>query len=248
VADISIVVPTRNEGVNVRILVAQLLPELADGRRSWELIFVDDSDGASPQIIGDLCRTWPQVRLLHRSPRRRHGGLAAADATGMGAAHGRTVVVMHGDLQHPPALAVELAELVLRGHYEVAIASRYVRGASSEGQPSWRRFAARVGVALAHIAVPRTRGIRDPLSGFFAIAGATVRGLRLRARGSSILMDLLARRRADRVVELPFQVARRSAGASKARAGDLRLFLSNLGRMAAAEIREDLPSLGWVAG
>ncbi|HXZ98800.1 MAG TPA: glycosyltransferase [Candidatus Binatia bacterium] len=231
--DVSVLVPTRNEGVNVRILTQRLCHQMSSGDRSWELVFLDDSDDTTPVTIADVARSHPEVRVLHREPGGRSGGLSGAVVAGFAVARGRVIVVMDGDLQHPPEVARELATLVLTDHCDIAIASRYVSGASPAGLDSrWRRLASRVCTALTHAVVPQTRAVRDPMSGFFAVSADTLRGHRLRPHGFKILMEVLARNRPARVAELPYRLARRGAGSSKAGPSEGLRFLRHLTRVA----------------
>src|ERR1700689_1486482 len=71
---VSIIIPTLNERDNVREIVSRLDKALAD--EAWEVVFVDDDSGDGPlEVLGDLSRSDPRVRYLHRIGRR---GLASA--------------------------------------------------------------------------------------------------------------------------------------------------------------------------
>jgi glycosyltransferase involved in cell wall biosynthesis len=231
--DVSVLVPTRNENGNVPVLAERLAQAMSGTERSWELLFVDDSDDATPHTVAALSSRYPQISLLHRPPRERVGGLSGAVVAGFGAARGRAIVVMDGDLQHPPDMARELATPVLSGKCDVAIASRYVAGASAAGIDGGRRhLVSRASSAVVHAVVPRTRGVRDPMSGFFAVSPDTVADARLRPHGFKILMEVLARGRSERVVEVPFRFDRRADGESKAGAKEGIRFLRHLARLA----------------
>jgi glycosyltransferase involved in cell wall biosynthesis len=225
-------VPTRNEDENVALLVRQLSEALADLGRTWELLFLDDSDDATPDTIRDLKSSNPHISLLHREPGQRGGGLGSAVVAGIGAASGQVMVVMDGDLQHPPQMVRELSTAVLSGKYEIAIASRYVSGASNAGLDGVkRRIASRLSVALAHLLVPKTRGVRDPMSGFFAVSRESLAGTQLRPHGFKILMEVLARAGESRVAEMPFQMNARGEGDSKAGWREGTRFLRHTGRL-----------------
>jgi glycosyltransferase involved in cell wall biosynthesis len=232
--DISIIVPTRNEGTNVRPLTDRVIESMAEVERSWELIFVDDSDEADPTpgIIEKLSEQHSEVKLIHRPPKRRRGGLAGAVTTGFNAARGRALVVMDGDLQHPPDMAKDLATAVLSGRYDVAVGSRYVPGASAEGLDNrWRRICSKACIGLVRVLVPRSRQVRDPMSGFFAVSATTLRGARLRPNGFKILLEILARTPVGEVAEVPFRMQPREGGESKAGLKEGIRFLQHLSRL-----------------
>src|SRR5260370_5238526 len=103
--DLSIVVPTRNERENIWPLVESLHTALRGLR--VEVIFVDDSDDDTPDVIEDAARTMSsalfQIQLEHRlAGEARAGGLATAVVAGLNRAQADYVAVLDADLQHPP--------------------------------------------------------------------------------------------------------------------------------------------------
>lgn len=73
-ADLAVVIPTFNERENIRPLLARLEAAL-DGIR-WEAIFVDDdSPDGTADLVRQLARENPRVRVVHRVGRR---GLTSA--------------------------------------------------------------------------------------------------------------------------------------------------------------------------
>ena len=94
---IAVIVPTFNERGNPGPLVDQVTAAL-DGA-SFRIVFADDSTDETTGEIEDLARANPAVSLNH-SPTRR--GLARAVVDALDGLSEDTVVVMDGDLQHPP--------------------------------------------------------------------------------------------------------------------------------------------------
>lgn len=214
--DTTIVVPTYNEGGNVAVLVRRLAAALERPEHS-EVLFVDDSTDDTPQRIEALCRDAAMpVRLLHRPAGERVGGLAGAVAAGVAASDADYVVVMDGDLQHPPELVPELRRAA--GGVDLAVASRYVGGGDAGGLAgTWRRSVSGLSTLLARSCFPRRVGkvCTDPMTGFFCFRRDAVDLDRLRPRGFKILLEVLARHDL-RVVELPFAFGDRHDGESKA--------------------------------
>jgi glycosyltransferase involved in cell wall biosynthesis len=99
--DVSIVVPLRDEEANVDPLLEELLPVLAQGPSSCEVIVVDD--GSTDATFARLA-TWhqrePRLHVLRFS---RNFGQSAAFTAGFTAARGRVIVTFDGDLQNDPA-------------------------------------------------------------------------------------------------------------------------------------------------
>src|SRR5689334_18023718 len=100
---LSIVVPTYNEAPNVTELVRRVvaaLERVPDGIEA-EIVFVDDSTDATPDVIRAVAVDAPlPVRLIHRE--KASGGLGGAVLEGLAAAEADACLVMDGDLQHPP--------------------------------------------------------------------------------------------------------------------------------------------------
>src|SRR5712692_6561989 len=103
--ELSVVVPTRNEHANIWPLLESLQNALYSLR--VEVIFVDDSDDDTPEVIKDAARTMSssgfQIHLEHRlAGAARAGGLATAVVHGMNRAQAEYIAVIDADLQHPP--------------------------------------------------------------------------------------------------------------------------------------------------
>ncbi|TFV52874.1 GtrA family protein [Blastococcus sp. TF02A_35] len=214
--DLTVVVPTFNEEGNVAELLRRL-GEALPGRHDVEVLFVDDStDGTADAVrLAALSSALP-VRLLHRAPDERQGGLAGAVAAGIAAARGEHVVVMDGDLQHPPELVPLLRER--SEGVDLVVASRYCGAGDASGlSSSWRRAVSSGSTLLARSCFPRRVGrvCTDPMTGFFCVRRDAVQLDRLRPRGFKILLEILARHDL-RVREVPFLFGERHDGASKA--------------------------------
>jgi dolichol-phosphate mannosyltransferase len=212
---VSVIVPTRNERDNV-CEVAERISLALNHVNDWELIFVDDSDDDTPARIRSIRDDLP-IHLMHRPPGERAGGLGGAVVAGFSQAAGNILAVMDSDLQHPPELVATLAAAVRLGMADIVVASRFVPGASASGLAGWsRHLVAYVSRQAAHFAVPRSRGVRDPLSGFFALRADVVSGRQIHSDGFKVLLDILAQGAWTTALEIPFVMECRNAGSSKA--------------------------------
>ena len=216
---LSIVVPTFNEAPNIAELVERVTAAVAripsDGFEA-EVIFVDDSTDDTPAVIAQVAASAAlPVRLIHR--RRRTGGLGGAVMEGFAAARSDALLVMDGDLQHPPEKIPALYERFRRGDVDVVVASRYAGDGTSKGlADSTRVLVSKTSTVLTKAMFPiRLRDVSDPMTGFFLIDRQAVDAAALRPRGFKILLEILARG-TMRVAEVPFDFADRHAGASKA--------------------------------
>jgi glycosyltransferase involved in cell wall biosynthesis len=151
---ISIVVPTHNETLNVPVLherIAAVFQGLSG--YDFELIFSDDSTDHTPEVVRELHRADPRVKLVRLS---RRYGQSIAIAAGIDHAGGNAVIMMDADLQDPPELIPKLIERWLEG-YEVV----YVKRASVSNSLSYKVFAFlfyRMLKSLASIEIPVDAG------------------------------------------------------------------------------------------
>jgi glycosyltransferase involved in cell wall biosynthesis len=101
----SVVIPIKDERDNLGPLTERLLKVLdarVESRTApYEVLFIDDgsTDGSS-ELLDELARTYPAVRVLHFD--RNYGQSAALDA-GFKHSTGALVITLDGDLQNDPA-------------------------------------------------------------------------------------------------------------------------------------------------
>ncbi|MDT0566389.1 glycosyltransferase family 2 protein [Streptomyces sp. DSM 3412] len=225
---VTIVVPTFNESANVRELLHQIT-ETVPGRLPCEVVFVDDSTDDTPEVINEAAQDCPfPVTVLHRD--EPVGGLGGAVVEGIKAATSDWVVVMDGDLQHPPSLVPDLVATGERSSAGLVVASRYIKGGSRAGLAgSYRVAVSRGATWLTKSLFPRRlHGISDPMSGFFAIRRSAVTADVLQPLGYKILLELAVRSRPRQVTEVPFVFQDRYAGESKSTAQEGFRFLRHL--------------------
>jgi dolichol-phosphate mannosyltransferase len=228
-ADLTVVVPTRNEAGNISRLVDRLDAALAG--QAAEIVFVDDSDDETPQRVLEVADgAGHRVRLIHRLPDERAGGLGSAVLAGFEAADTRWAVVMDGDLQHPPELVPELVRTGCEQGSDVVVASRYRGTGDSSGLSGAVRHAvSRSSTTLTKALFPRRmHACTDPMSGMFAVRLDSVDRATLRPNGFKILMEILARSPKLRVSEVPFAFGERHSGESKASLREGVLFARRL--------------------
>ncbi|MFB7882587.1 glycosyltransferase [Microbacterium sp. NPDC056057] len=224
---LSIVVPTYNEAPNIAELVRRITAAVQN-RLDAEIIFVDDSTDATPDVIREVAASASlPVRLIHRN--RPVGGLGGAVMEGFAAAEANACLVMDADLQHPPEEIPELWHRYSRGDVDVVIASRYAGGGTAGGLADRTRvMVSKASTAVTRAMFPiRLKDVSDPMTGFFLVDRRTIDAEQLRPRGFKILLEILARR-PMRVAEIPFDFADRHAGESKASVRQGLHFLTQL--------------------
>jgi dolichol-phosphate mannosyltransferase len=229
---LTVVVPTRNEEENVGPLLAELGPLLTG--LGAEILVVDDSDDDTPVVLAReaaTCRV--PVRLLHREPGRRRGGLSSAVVAGARLAAGEWVLVMDADLQHPPADAARLARTAIWHDADIVIGTRYAGAGSGEGLDGrGRSMVSTVAGRVSRLVFPRRLAtVTDPMSGLFAFRRDAIDLDRLKATGFKLLLEILVRHPQARVAEVSYTFAPRTAGRSKADLKQGLTFVRHLSRL-----------------
>lgn len=211
--ELAIILPTLNERGNLAPLVERI--EKAVGSSGWEVLVVDDNsaDGTADEARS-LALSDSRIRVIQRIGRR---GLASAAIEGFCATAAPYVAVMDADHQHDPALLPIMLKCLKAGEAEVAVASRFTKGASTNdwAEPEREKLS---GMANAMARRLTRVDLSDPMSGYFMLPSATARALvpRLSGIGFKILLDLLATADAPLTVrEIPLNFAARRAGESK---------------------------------
>jgi dolichol-phosphate mannosyltransferase len=226
---VSVIVPTRNEAGNIEMLLTYL--KNAFGNESIEVIFVDDSTDETPQVVEAAVKHFPalNVRLIHRLPEQRIGGLGGAVVAGLNAAQSEYACVMDGDLQHPPELVPVLLKTAIEKQADMVVATRRSEDSQVTGLNTARNLISKGLDLVARIFFPRQlRGVSDPLTGFFLVRVKALNLETLHPKGFKILMEILVRNPDLRKAEVPFHFGQRFAGQSKASVSEAWKYLTLL--------------------
>ncbi len=219
---LSLIVPTRNERGNLPIL-AEMVHRSLDSQ-DYELIIVDDdSPDGTGELAEELSNKYP-IRVLHRKNER---GLASAVIHGIKFTDSDQIIVMDGDLQHPPELLPDLLKR-LETH-DMVIASRHCEGGGIQGWTLKRKLISLVAILLA---LPLAPKVKDRTSGYFGFRrDILISPANLNGKGFKIMLEVLVRGRANRVTEVPFTFVNRRYGESKFSLEQIRDYLLQLGAL-----------------
>jgi dolichol-phosphate mannosyltransferase len=221
--ELSVIVPTFNERENIGPLIERVEEALRDVR--FELIVVDDGspDGTAEAAV-KVGGRYGNVRVLRRPGKL---GLSSAVMDGASLAKADVLAVLDADLQHPPELLPAMLAKVREG-YDLVVASRLVEGGGVEGWSLWRRLVSKAAGALAKLALPRARALRDVMSGYFMLKREVLEGVELKPRGFKVLLELIVKGRWSRAVEVPYVFKPRLKGRSKLGVGEVASYLRQL--------------------
>ena len=203
--ELSVVIPALDEGASIGELVRRVAAEAARLGLVHEVIVVDGgSTDGTPQWAAEAGAT------VVRQPGR---GYADALLCGFRHARGGHIVTMDADYSHDPDFLRAL--WAAREDAELVIASRYVVGGYAH-MPGGRRILSRLLNAVSRSVLSLPFG--DLSSGFRLYHRKVVEGLAVRARRFDVLIEILARVRAEgwRIKEVPFHYRPRQGGRSHA--------------------------------
>ncbi|MBS0243457.1 MAG: glycosyltransferase family 2 protein [Proteobacteria bacterium] len=125
---LSIVIPVLNEAKNIDRLAERLTSSLAGLGNSYEVIIVDDgSTDGTLDALRALNSRDPRFKAVSLS---RNFGKEIAVAAGLERATGQGVIIMDGDLQHPPEAVPRFIELWDLG-YDIVYGQRTDRSRNS---------------------------------------------------------------------------------------------------------------------
>jgi dolichyl-phosphate beta-glucosyltransferase len=159
---LSVVVPSYNEEERIERSIKAMLEYFDAQNYSYEMLVVSDgSSDKTNEIVTEMAKAHPQLKLLGYSPNR---GKGYAVRYGMLKAEGEYVLFCDADLATPIEEIEKLWGFV-EGEYEVAIGSRPLKESNLlVHQPWYREFLGRsFNMAVQLLAV---RGIKDTQCGF----------------------------------------------------------------------------------
>ncbi|MDV2989426.1 MAG: glycosyltransferase family 2 protein [Dehalogenimonas sp.] len=206
---LSIIIPTYNEVANIHPLLERI--HIALKSYPYDVLIVDDNspDGTAAEV-GRLAADFP-VTVVVRTDKR---GLASAVVDGFSLAQGQLLAVMDADLQHPPEVMADLLTACQNGA-DLTIASRYIPGGSVGNWSAFRRFISSGAGWLAHLLLPQTRSVKDPMSGCFLFRREILQGTSLSPVGYKILLEILCLSNTQQIKEVPYRFENRRAGQTK---------------------------------
>ncbi|MDE1868524.1 MAG: glycosyltransferase [Candidatus Micrarchaeota archaeon] len=188
-SDTTVIIPTFNERRNIGRLIRRLL-KLYPGIR---VIISDDgsNDGTREEVMAMTSRS-NGVRFLDRRNSRQHG-LTVSVLDAVMSVKNSKIIVMDGDMQHPPEKVGELSKAL--DSCDIAVGVR----TSVENWGFHRRVISKCMAYLSYaiFAVQGRKVCNDIMSGFFGIKADVFKRLIRENRGSfvpdgyKVLLDIL---------------------------------------------------------
>jgi dolichol-phosphate mannosyltransferase len=227
----SIVVPTYKEAGGIERLITTLTEIFKANGLDGEIVVVDDnSPDGTGDIVDRLEREGYPVRCLHR-PGKLGLSSGVIDGWKFARPDSQALGAMDGDFSHDATILPEMVEALANG-YGLAIGSRYVRGGGITNWPLKRKITSLVAIALAKPLTP----VRDITSGYFLVRREALEGVELDPIGFKIGLEVIAKARYGRAIEVPYVFTDRVAGESKLNSNEILNYLRQLRRIYAARL------------
>ena len=214
-AQISIIIPTYNESQNIISILKSIGSNLPKNLHTEAIVVDDNSPDGTGKLVEDYLKNFKKmadytIEIIHRKAK---DGLGSAILKGIQQAKGDTIVVMDCDFSHPPQIIPKLIESIKKYQYDIAVASRYIKGGKIQGWSLKRKLMSKFATLIAK----KGLGIdaKDPMSGFFAFKRNIIKGLNIDAIGYKVLLEILVKTKDVNIKEIPYTFQDRKFGSSK---------------------------------
>lgn len=181
-----VIIPTYNERDNV----CPLIQRIAALREDLDMLFIDDaSPDRTGELLEDLRKAYPQLRVIHRPGKL---GLGSAYRQAFKYALKDTykrLITMDADFSHQPKFLPDLIRASSTA--DLVIGSRYVKGGGSHNWPLSRRVLSRSANTVARRLLQLQP--RDVTSGFRCFGRFLAEALNradIRTSGYSFLVEI----------------------------------------------------------
>lgn len=209
--DLTVIIPTLNEAKNI----SELIRAISSSYRGAKIIVADDgSRDGTKNIVNRVSSSNKNVKFLDRSSEKIHG-LTASVVDAAKSVNTRFMVVIDGDLQHPPERVGEMVGKLREGNQLVIGTRAKVLGK----WPVQRRLMSIVATSLARLRL--MRHVEDPMSGFFGVEGMLFKRVlaekehRFEKKGYKVLFDLLKQVPKAKTANVYYVFGERKGGESK---------------------------------
>jgi dolichol-phosphate mannosyltransferase len=210
-----VLTPTYNERDNIQLLATRIL---ALQKRLHILIIDDNSPDGTGMIADDLASKHKDISISHRPGK---AGLGKAYIAGFNHALANgydNIITMDADLSHDPEYLPLFLEALTRN--DVAVGTRYIRGAGVENWPLWRRGMSRGASIYTRLitGIP-LHDVTGGYNGYRRMVLEPIHPEEITARGYSFIIEMKYRswKAGFSFKEIPIIFVDRAVGKSKMR-------------------------------
>lgn len=205
---VSIIIPTYNEALNVKIIAEKIYDELIKENISYELLIVDDN---SPDKSWEIAQNMDKKFNIRVIRRLKNPGLSKSVGEGFSKAKFPILVVMDCDLSHPVEALAPMIRLIKSNTADIVVGSRHVNGGNIQNWGILRKFYSFSATLLTKPLI----NIADPMSGFLCMKKEVIKDLDLSIEGFKIGLEILIKGNYSKLSEYPIVFTNRVYGQSK---------------------------------
>ena len=213
--ELSVVIPTYNEGENIKILVPQILDVFSKSNIDGEIVIVEDrSTDGSDEILKKMSSEISNLKVRFREP---PNSIARAWYEGFDMASKENIVCIDADLCHDPKYFPKMLEKL--ENHDIVIGSRYLKR-TIDAMKGKSTFAILVSAFGQHLTRFATGFFETDTSHSFRMFKKNVfLAIKdgLNSEGNIFLIEFLlrAKRKGFTVTEIPIEYGKRIHGETK---------------------------------
>ncbi len=209
---ISVIIPTWNEGENIEITLEKVSSQLAQDNLSYEILVIDDdSKDGTQEKVQKFSLSNSSIRLIKHPPPRSFG-YSVRD--GIQLAKGELSVILMADLSDDPKFIKEMWTKYKEG-FDVIVGSRFLKGSKNYKYPFLKMLCNRIfNIAIM---IGLFTGIRDTSNNFKAFNTYKAKQIPLTVKGFEVAAELMLKMliKKNKVCEIPVTWTDRTAGKAK---------------------------------
>ena len=214
--ELSIVIPILNEAKNIN----QLIPEINKIKKKirlnrLEVLLIDDNSHDNiKKVVTRLRKKYSYLKLFIRKNKKKD--LSKSCIEGFNKTKYKNILVMDGDLQHPPQYIEKMYNVFINQKCDFVIGSRDLLKRKNYGLSKIRRLFSIILIIIINFLLGNKT--KDPMSGFFIFKKEiyTKNKKKLFSSGYKILSDLIYSSKNNlKIKDVNIRFDRRISGKSK---------------------------------
>ena len=214
--ELSIVIPILNEAKNIN----QLIPEINKIKKKinlnrLEVLLIDDNSHDNiKNVVTRLKKKYSYLKLFIRKNKKKD--LSKSCIEGFNKAKYKNILVMDGDLQHPPQYIEKMYNVFINQKCDFVIGSRDLLKRKNYGLSQIRRLFSIILIIMINFLLGNKT--KDPMSGFFIFKKEIYikNKKKLFSSGYKILSDLIYSSKNNlKIKDVTIRFDRRISGKSK---------------------------------
>ena len=213
---LSIVIPVLNEAKNIIKLVEEIKKEKKLlNLNNFELIIIDDNSTDNSKIILDAIKQKNKFLRYHIRKNKKRD-LTKSCLLGFDKAVYPNILVMDGDLQHPPKYIKYMLNVFISGDYDIVVGARNLLKKRDPGLSYIRYISSLIIILIINFLLGNKT--KDPMSGFFLFKKEIYKKNKknLYGVGYKILADLIYSSNSSlKVIDKDIFFDKRKSGKSK---------------------------------